>query len=185
MLRIDWLTGSLDGAEVRNSQKTITQMQDLFADKSALSKLAPNALVYSVQWWSPVPENAPGGLFWGTTVIEPGKVGQEFFMTHGHFHRRPDRTEFYAAVAGVGALILMDATRKTWTEPMSPGSLHHIPPHTAHRVANTGSAPLHFVACWPSDAGYNYDEIKAHGFGARLVEKDGVPTLVDGNLAVS
>ena len=29
----------------------------------------------------------------------------------------------------------------------------------AHRVANTGNSVLSFAACWPSDAGHNYEEI--------------------------
>ena len=182
MVRIDWLTGSLTGAEIRNSQKTITQMEDLFADKAALAQLSPSALVYSVQWWSPVPENTEGGLFWGTTVLEPGLVGREYFMTHGHVHAKADRTEFYGTTEGRGALILMDATRKTWLEEMSPGSLHHIPPGIAHRVANTGNSRLRFIACWPSDAGYDYAAIRKNGFGARLLYVDGRPTLVENQL---
>jgi glucose-6-phosphate isomerase len=182
MLRVDWSTGALDGSDVRHSRKTLGDLKDLFGDRAALDKMPPDTLVYRVQWWSPVPEGTEGGLFWGTTIIEPGQVGQEFFMTHGHFHHKADRTEFYSAVSGTGALILMDKARKTWFEPMSPGTLHHIPPRTAHRVANTGSSPLHFVACWPSDAGYDYNEIKKNGFSARLISKNGIPTLTDGNL---
>ena len=100
-------------------------------------------------------------------------------MTHGHFHARADRTEFYSTIEGTGALILMNDQRKTWVEEMSPGSLHHIPPRTAHRVANTGTTPLRFVACWPSDAGYDYDAIRTRGFSARLLSVNGSPTLVD------
>src|SRR5438128_4938358 len=159
MQRIDWSTGALDGPEVRQSRKTLGDLKDLFADQEAAAKMPPDALIYRVQWWSPVPENSEGGLFWGTTIIEPGQVGREYFMTHGHFHHKADRTEFYSTVLGIGALILMNEARKTWIEEMAPGSLHHIPPRTAHRVANTGTRPLHFVACWPSDAGYDYDEI--------------------------
>ena len=182
MLQIDWLTGALAGAEVQNSQKTIAQMADLFADKAALRQLSGTALVYSVQWWSPVAENTEGGLFWGTTVLEAGLVGREYFMTHGHFHAKADRTEFYGTAAGRGALILMDATRKTWMEEMSPGSLHHIPRGIAHRVANTGNSPLRFIACWPSDAGYDYEGIRKSGFAARLLSVGDVPTLVENPL---
>jgi glucose-6-phosphate isomerase len=142
--------------------------------------MSPDTLLYRVQWWPPVPESTEGGLFWGTTIIEPGQVGGEYFMTHGHFHYKADRTEFYSTISGTGALILMNEARKTSMEEMSPGSLHHIPGRTAHRVANTGSRALHFVACWPSDAGYDYNEIKKKGFSARLLSKDGKPTLVDG-----
>ena len=58
-----------------------------------------------------------------------------------------------------------------------PGSLHYIPGGVAHRVANTGNSVLSFAACWPSDAGHNYEEIANKGFSARLVEVNGTPKL--------
>jgi glucose-6-phosphate isomerase len=182
MYCVDWSTGALEGPEVRESRKILGDIKELFLQRSAANKMSPDTLIYRVRWWSPVPENTEGGLFWGTTVIEPGRVGREYFMTHGHFHQKADRTEFYSTISGTGALILMNENRKTWVEEMSPGSLHHIPGRTAHRVANTGSTPLHFVACWPSDAGYDYDEIKKNGFSARLLSEDGTPSLVDEKL---
>jgi glucose-6-phosphate isomerase, archaeal len=181
MQSVNWSTGALEGSGICNSRKTLGDVKPLFFDQDAAQKMDPELLVYGIQWWSPVPEKTEGGLFWGTTIVEPGQVGSEYFMTHGHFHAKADRTEFYSTVQGTGALILMSEQRKTWTEEMSPGSLHHIPPRTAHRVANTGASPLHFVACWPSDAGYDYDEIRRNGFSARLFSIYGKPVLVDGN----
>lgn len=179
MVRVDWSTGTLDSPEVGRSRKTLGEIRELFLDQKAAEAIAPERLIYSVEWWAPVPEKTEGALFWGTTIIEPGQVGNEYFMTHGHFHAKSDRTEFYSTICGQGALILMSRQRKTWSEEMSPGSLHHIPAHTAHRVANTGSVPLRFVACWPSDAGHDYAEIRNKGFSARLVSVSGSPTLVE------
>jgi glucose-6-phosphate isomerase len=99
-------------------------------------------------------------------------------MTHGHFHLKRNRTEYYGTIEGQGALILMDENRETRMELMSAGSLHFIPPNTAHRVANIGNVPLRFVACWPSDAGHDYESIRDEGFGARLLNVNGRPMLV-------
>ncbi len=179
MLRLDWASGQLEAAaEVRESVKTVGQLEGIFANTDALRGIDPKTVVYRVQAWCPVPEGTEGSLFWGNTVVEPGKVGSEYFMTHGHFHLKRDRTEYYATVEGEGALILMDETRRTWMEPMSAGSLHFIPPNVGHRVANVGSGPLRFVACWPSDAGHDYESIRKHGFGARLVNLNGAATLI-------
>ena len=106
------------------------------------------------------------------------KVGQEYFMTKGHFHSNSDRAEFYWGVEGEGFLILMDERRNVWAERMFPGSLHYIPGKVAHRVANTGYQKLVFSACWPSDAGHDYATIADAGFARRLVDVNGVPTLV-------
>lgn len=179
MIRMDWAKGYLPpDTQVRETVKTLGHLQGIFARVEAWQKMDPNTVVYRVQAWCPVPEDTEGGLFWGTTLVEPGQVDSEYFMTHGHFHLKRDRTEYYGTTEGDGALILMDETRKTWMERMSAGSLHFIPPNTAHRVANVGKVPLRFVACWPSDAGHDYDIIRRHGFGARLLSVEGQPRLV-------
>lgn len=179
MVRMDWATGLLEAsAEVRESTKTLGQLEGIFANTTAFLAIDPSTVVYRVQAWCPIPEGTEGGLFWGTTTIEPGKVDSEYFMTHGHFHLKRDRTEYYATFEGSGALILMDENRKTWMEPMSAGSVHHVPARTAHRIANVGGGPLKVVACWPSDAGHDYDLVRERGFGARLLSVKGQPTLV-------
>jgi glucose-6-phosphate isomerase len=179
MIRVDWSSGLLQSdAEVRESVKTLGQLGGIFANAEALSAMDPATVVYRVQAWCPVPEGSQGGLFWGSTVVEPGEVDHEYFMTHGHLHQKRDRTEYYGTVKGNGTLILMDETRKTWIESMSAGSLHFIPPNTAHRVANVGKIPLRFVACWPSDAGHDYAVIRKYGFSARLLNVNGEATLV-------
>ena len=73
----------------------------------------------------------------------------------------------------------MDEKRKTVFEPMSAGTLHYVPSHTAHRVANTGDALLTVLACWPSDSGHDYEAIAGQGFSARLRNVGGIPVLVE------
>jgi glucose-6-phosphate isomerase, archaeal len=153
-------------------------MEWAWADRSALTSLDPLTLIYSVEYWQPVEEGAPSGMFIGNTSIEPGLIGSEYFMTQGHFHARRDRPEYYVTVAGEGGLILMDENRSTRWEAMTPGSVHYVMGDLAHRVANTGTVRLVFLACWPSDAGHDYESIRKHGFGARLLEVNGRPELV-------
>jgi glucose-6-phosphate isomerase len=179
LVSIDWLSGAaLSGVPVQRSTKHLSQIRNLFFDQESAAALDPETIIYRIEYWLPVEEGTPGGLFWGTTVIEPGKVGDEFFMTHGHFHANRDRAEFYATVRGQGALILMDESGQTRLEAMLPGSLHYIPGRVAHRVANTGKNELTFIGCWPSDAGHDYDVIRHKGFGARLRALNGAPVLI-------
>ena len=175
---IDLTTWALSGEGIIETQRTIGQLVGIFGDEEALKKMNQDELAYNVQAHLPAKEGTPGGIYFGTTIIQPGKVGNEYFMTRGHFHSNSDRAEYYWGVKGKGMLILMDKNRNTWAEEMYPGSLHYIGPDIAHRVANTGNEPLHFGACWPSDAGHNYDEIDKNGFSARLVEVDGKPRLI-------
>jgi len=173
-------TGYLSGAMIIESRKKIADLKSVFADEQARAQMPQDLLVYEVQAYMPEKEGTPGGLNFGTTIIHPGKVGSEYFMTRGHFHAKLDTAEYYYGIKGEGMLILMDGQRNIWAEKMKPGSLHYINRSVAHRVANTGSDPLIFNACWPSDAGHNYDEIEQNGFAAGLVEENGKPVLLPG-----
>lgn len=178
LVSMDFSTGELTGEPVRVMYRTIGEMRGLYRDEEARSHIEPGRVVYRVQTLFPVREGTEGGLFWGTTFLRPGKVGDEYFMTKGHFHGHRDRGEYYVTVAGTGALILMTEDRKTYFEPMSPGSVHYVPARMAHRVANTGEVVLSFFSCWPSDAGHDYEATAGNGFGARLRQIDGAPVLV-------
>jgi glucose-6-phosphate isomerase len=175
---VDWPLGRLEGANIRNSITRLGQLNEFFQDRAALAAMDLATVVYRVQWWEPIAAGVEGGLFWGATTIEPGRVGDEYFMTKGHFHAIRNRAEYYAGVRGEGMLILMDEQRRTRAEVMSPRSLHYIPGATAHRVVNTGQTALCFWACWPSDAGHDYETIQSEGFSARVLESGGQPVLV-------
>lgn len=174
---LSFFQDELKGDGVLKSQRTLGELAGIFADKEAHARMPPDQLAYEVYSYLPVGEGTPGGLYFGITKLFPGKVGDEYFMTKGHFHQQEDRSEYYWGLEGEGMLILMDRKRNTWAEKMTPGSLHYIPGGIAHRVANTGSDVLSFAACWPSDAGHNYEEIANDGFSARLVEVSGNPQL--------
>jgi glucose-6-phosphate isomerase, archaeal len=180
-LKVDFSTGELSGSKVVETLRTVKDLKGIFKSEESRESLDQNKTVYRVQTYFPVEEGLEGGLFWGSTFIEPGTVGDEYFMTKGHLHSKESRGEYYITVAGEGALILMDKDRHTWYEEMKPGTVHYIPGFTAHRVANTGSTTLSFLASWPSDAGHNYELIAEQGFGARLLNVEGVPTLVKGS----
>ena len=174
----DWKTGVVTGPEVQGVERRVRDLDGVFADEGAFSQLRPDRLVYRTACVFPVPEGTEGGVFWGTTFIEPGTVGGEYFMTKGHFHAKADRMESYFTFAGTGLLVLMDTARNCWAEEMTPGSTHLIPPYTAHRTVNTGDDVFSFGACWPSDAGHDYDSIAESGFSARAMRVDGSPVLV-------
>lgn len=178
-MNVDLSSGELLGQGVQHLTRTIQEMKGIYRDEESRKLLDQKAVVYRVESFHPVDEGNEGGLFWGTTFLNPGMVGDEYFMTKGHQHAKRSRGEFYLTVAGNGALILMDQSRKTVFEPMSTGTLHYVSAYTAHRIANTGSSLLTVLACWPSDAGHDYDVIAHYGFSARLRNIGGSPVLVE------
>ena len=165
---IHLIDGALTGPPVEQLVRRVGDLVHYFEDEIARGCMDPNQIVYEVEVYLPVEAGLEGGLCFGRTVIHPGQVGEEFFMTKGHFHAKADRGEFYWGIRGHGMLILMDQHGRTWAERMHPGSLHYIDGYVAHRTANIGADPLVFGACWPSDAGHNYEVILEQGFTARL-----------------
>lgn len=175
---VNWADGSFDVSGAMSSVKKLSQLKGIFRDDAALAQMDPDMIVYRVWWWEPVAPGTLGGLFWGTTEISPGKVGKEYFMTHGHRHAVADRAEFYGTTTGNGMLVICDENGHARFEPMKPGSLHYIPNRAIHRVVNTGDAPLRFIACWPSDAGHDYALVLTRGVGARVLEEQGVAVFI-------
>ncbi len=175
---IDLASGLMSGRKVEETVRTLADLTGVFADEQARRSMPQEQPVYRVQSYEPVEEGTEGGLFWGVTFLNPGRVGDEYFMTKGHFHAIRNRAEYYITVNGSGALILMEENRTTWVEWMTPGTVHYISGNTAHRVANTGSTTLSFLACWPSDAGHDYQTIAQHGFGGRVLCVHDAPSLV-------
>jgi glucose-6-phosphate isomerase len=175
---VNWADGALQAPGVQRSEKKLGQLTGIFRDQKAWQQLDPETIVYRVWWWEPVAPGTEGGLFWGLTEIEPGKVGNEYFMTRGHWHVIRNRAEFYGTVAGCGKLVLMDRAGRTWSEDMTTGSLHYVTGEIAHRIVNTGNIPIRVIACWPSDAGHDYDIAEGRGFSQRVIEERGAPMLV-------
>ncbi len=175
---IQFLKDELKGDNVVHKNTRVEDLKGLYRHEEALAALPPDTILYEVDAYFPVSEGTQGGLFFGITRINPGKIGDEYIFTKGHFHAKSDRGEYYWGIEGEGMLLLMDRKRNCRAEIIKPGSLHYIPAHTAHRVANTGKTVLSFGATWPSDAGHDYEEIFKNGFSARLIEVDGKPNLI-------
>jgi glucose-6-phosphate isomerase len=104
-----------------------------------------------------------------TTVIQPGRVGEEFFMTKGHFHANRDRAEIYVGLAGEGRLLMATEDGRTVVQEMRAGTVSYVAGGWAHRSVNVGDVPLVFFAVYPGDAGYDYATIEREGFPTLIV----------------
>lgn len=109
-------------------------------------------------------------LLSSTTVLAPGKVGDEYFFTKGHFHANRDRAEIYLTLSGEGLLVMALEDGTTVTKEMRPGIANYVPGYWAHRSVNTGAEPLVFYAVYIGDAGYDYATIAERGFPVIVVD---------------
>jgi glucose-6-phosphate isomerase len=177
--RIELQTGVLDpcGQVLR---RRLSDMQAMFTNEAARQELQAqegDRLVYEV-YVAEIPETG-SHILHCTTVIQPGRVADEFFMTKGHFHAVRDRAEIYLGLAGLGCMLVQTDEGETRLLEMQPGTLVYVPPFWAHRTINTGHEPFALFAAWPGDAGHDYGTIETKGFAKILVARDGKAALVD------
>jgi glucose-6-phosphate isomerase len=154
-------------------------MKGMFLDTDATLRILKreNPVIYSFSERTLPEEN--GHLQLAVTSINPGEIGDEYFMTKGHYHRRPDTSEVYLGLEGEGCLLMQTERGNFESMLIQPGIVAYIPPYWGHRMVNTGSAPFVFFAIYPGNAGHNYGDIERTGFVKVLIEKDGKPLLIN------
>jgi glucose-6-phosphate isomerase len=158
--------------------RRLSDLRGLFADPIAETALLnQNPLIYQVFETEENPA-VEGQLRFSTTIIQPGKVGDEYFFTKGHYHGKSDRAEVYYGLKGEGLLLLQTRAGEVSIQPMRPGSAAFVPPHWGHRTINTGSENFAFLAVYPADAGYDYGSIAERGFAEIIIEQNGKPVAV-------
>lgn len=153
-------------------------MPGTFADTEAAQRLIAdggNPVIYRA-FDAPVPQ-ARDHLVYRSTIISPGRVGAEYFMTKGHHHQR-DSAEFYLGMAGGGLMVLQDRSGELRIENLTPGLSVYVPPGWAHRTVNTGDEDLIFLAVYHGDAGHDYASVERDGFGARIIATSEGPEVV-------
>jgi len=122
---------------------------------------------------------AEGDIFFGTTIIYPGKVGSEYHLTRGHFHRKRNHAETYQALSGRGLVLFEHEDGTTRTAELAPGKVTYVPPFWAHRSVNTSDVPLVFLWTCSVEAGHDYEGLGGHGMRQVVVERNGVPSVED------
>ncbi len=137
----------------------------------------PDARVYRVLPM-PVPEEN-SEIQCSTTILEPGTVGDEYYMTRGHFHAVRDRSEIYLGLSGEGRLVLATEDGRHRVEPIREGTVNYVPGGWAHRSVNVGDEPLVFFAAYVGDAGHDYGTIEREGFPVLVCRGADGPELRD------
>src|SRR5258706_865004 len=152
-----------------------SDMRGYYADERALQRLIADYSdpVHYEVFEVPVPEEH-GHLMYCISALQPGQVGQEYFMTKGHYHSVPNTAEIYLCLRGEGYMVMKTKDGQYATERMTRGRMVYVPPFWAHRSVNTSaSEPLVSFCVYPAEAGHNYADIAVHGFPIRLIARNG------------
>ena len=96
---------NLDNGFSRQAETTkryLSQMKDMYYNTDAAKKIleTEDPLIYEFYELG-CPERR-GDLAFGTTILYPGQIDGEYFMTKGHFHTILDTSEVYYTLSGEG-----------------------------------------------------------------------------------
>lgn len=161
-------------------KRTLSALKGQFYDQDAYSKMLADEdrLIYEV-YEIKRPEVA-GEILMGISIVHPGKVGKEFFMTKGHFHSVLETSEIYYCLRGEGYMVMETPEGDTSVEALTPGKVLYVPPRWAHRsVCTSRLEDLVTFFAYPANAGHDYGTIEQTGFRKLVVDGPEGPEIVD------
>lgn len=177
LIDFDLQTGVSKSAE--STKRYLSDMKKMFLDDEKAEEILEkdDPLIYEFYELG-CPERK-GDLAFGTSIIYPGKVGEEYYMTKGHFHTMLDTAEVYWCLSGEGYMVMENMQGDTLEMPMKTGEAVYVPRGYAHRTVNTGTEKLVVFWTFQADAGHDYGTIETKGYHKLIVEKDRRAVIVD------
>jgi glucose-6-phosphate isomerase len=171
-------TGTIEGAAV--IERRLSDLRGAFADTTAYEAALAQAdpVLYTVA--SVEPARGEGQLNYALGLINPGRVGAEYYLTKGHAHAWRAAAECYIGLSGQGLMLLEDETTgESKLFPLTPNSVVYVPGFTAHRTINTGETPLTYLGVYPAEAGHDYGVVARRNFRQVVVAANGQPALLE------
>jgi len=161
-------------------QRKLSNMKGQYLDQESYEKMlaAGDAVLYQV-YEIKRPE-IEGELLHGISIVHPGKVGQEFYMTKGHFHTILETAEIYYTLKGQGYMVMETPEGESAVEELAAGRVLYVPPRWAHRSVNiSADEDLVMFFVYPGNAGHDYGTIETKGFKKLVMDKGKGPEIVD------
>lgn len=113
------------------------------------------------------------------TILSPGKNGNEFNKTYGHFHNYQG-VEIYRVVYGQGVIIMQrndddGEAKEVRVMSLRPGVTVEVPVGYGHALVNIGKTYLVVIDDAPNTSGaHDFDLVKKkQGFAYYIVDKKG------------
>ncbi len=176
---VDELNGKISDPDTHIIRK-LSSMRGQYLDEVAFNKMlaADDRILYEV--YERLVPKKEGELLQGISIVHPGKVGNEYFMTKGHFHEIIDTAEFYYCIKGHGYMMMENLQGEWAAERLEPNTAIYVPGGWAHRSINTDdSMDLITIFAYPANAGHDYATIETKGFRKLIVDRGGKPRIID------
>jgi glucose-6-phosphate isomerase, archaeal len=178
---VDFNLGTGASASRAPIRRRLSDMRGMYADQEAVERMlaaGEDPLVY--EYHDMGVARTEGNVAYGTSTTFPGTVGDEYFMTKGHFHAVLDTAEVYYCLRGHGFLV-MESPEGDWeVQELRAGQAVYVPGRYAHRSVNASDdEPFVTFFAFPGHAGHDYGAIERSGFAKLVVRRDGGPAVVD------
>ncbi len=161
-------------------KRHLSNMKGMFADEAAYTEQLNSDDVLVYEFYDIGVPHSEKDVAYGTSITYPGQVGDEYFMTKGHFHTVLDTAEVYYCLRGHGYMMMENPEGDWEARELTPGMALYVPRRFAHRSINVSSSePLVTFYAFPGHAGHDYGTIETKGFRKLMVERDGKPTVID------
>ena len=160
-------------------RRTLTSMRGQYQDTAAYDAMLAqgDTLLYEV--YELQRPHVAGEVLHGISIVHPGQVGDEYFMTKGHFHTVLETAEVYHCLKGRGYMVMETPEGEWAVAELRPGVVLYVLPRWAHRSVNTGAGDLVTLFAYPGHAGHDYGTIEQKGFRKLVVERGGEAIVVD------
>ncbi|WP_276356933.1 glucose-6-phosphate isomerase family protein [Cohnella caldifontis] len=137
--------------------RTLSQMRTLYSDQDSVDRILESGdpVIYEV-YELPHP-NDETDLLANVTVLYPGRVGREPYMTKGHFHAEPDTAEAVIGISGSGEMLVQNRAGELRSLPVMAGHIAYAGGGWGHRVVNTGTEKLVFFAVSGANIVHDYE----------------------------
>jgi len=161
-------------------ERRLSTLSGLFSDRGAYDGLLRRGdpVVYEVR--SMARPELEGELSFGLSIVHAGRVGDEYYMTKGHYHGIRETAEVYHCLQGRGALLMENQDGDWALEEFRPGRVVYVTPGWAHRSINLSEQEdLVTFFVYPSHAGHDYATIESRGFRKLVLREAGGYRLAD------
>ena len=161
-------------------RRHVSDMASMYADAGAAEALVAGGDPLVYEYYDMGVDKTSGNVAYGTSTTFPGKVGDEYFMTKGHFHSVLDTAEVYYCLRGHGMLMMENPEGDWEARELTAGQAVYVPGRYAHRSINVApDEPFVTFFAFPGHAGHDYGPIESRGFSKLVVERDGRPQVID------
>ena len=123
--------------KAETTKRYLSQMKKMYCDTDAAEKILEKEDPLIYEFYELGCPEREGDLAFGTTILYPGQVGGEYYMTKGHFHTKLETSEVYYTLSGEGYMVMENPEGDTIEMPLSKGQAVYVPRRYAHRTVNT------------------------------------------------